>query len=719
MEAIQTTTTLWELLQNNGVLIPVFQRDYAQGRAEKRDLRTKFLKEIKNSLADDKEELLLDFVYGTKTSNGEIAPLDGQQRLTTLWLLMWYAVFCNYDAHKDKIESLKNFSYETRPSSTAFIKWLCGDDFFPKKVEKEKECNYKNKEYSLSEYIQSLNGFHLSWKQDPTIQSILRMLSGTGKDDGIEQVFNDHQSSLNKLFDSNCPIKFYYLDLDGIKQSDKLYVKMNARGEQLTGFENFKADFIGYLSKEEKLKVFTNPDPQNDKYILKKWDVNWTDMFWEKCREVYNNESNDNNKIDNIDDAFFTFIKRFLLNEYIANSGNGKIDKDDEVCKLLYSNEHNEYTLFDTFQTVLNIDVIVNLINVLDNARDDELLKDPELPLLKSKTFTFLPKYEKNKDSEVLIKSATFQERVLMYGICQFLKYHKVCDNNDAFHHWLRVLTNLVYYDEIPNLGEYEKRIKFIRRVSETLVQDKTFNDIYIYDNIVKINDLAPKENKNKNEKQLEEEIKKIEIINNNKNLECIIKGLEALWIFEGRIDCLLNDDNSLLNEIILGKLKEYIGEQRTYLKDNANLTKLFQAIISQVEENKPNELLINDEHNRLREILNDNDMLREAFIKVLKGGDLDTIISNYNNDDWKYALVKDAALWKYAEKGKYKCYNNVYYLYKRINKNEADIDLLRYGNFMRQDGYKTPNAISYNSNNKNWNLEYEDEVTKIFPAEQ
>ena len=111
--------------------------------------------------------------------------------------------------------------------------------------------------------------------------------------------------------------------------------------------------------------------------------------------------------------------------------------------------------------------------------------------------------------------------------------------------------------------------------------------------------------------------------------------------------------------------------------------------------------------------------MLREAFIKVLKGGDLDTIISNYNNDDWKYALVKDAALWKYAEKGKYKCYNNVYYLYKRINKNEADIDLLRYGNFMRQDGYKTPNAISYNSNNKNWNLEYEDEVTKIFPAEQ
>jgi hypothetical protein len=46
MDAIQKTTSLWELLNNNnGVLVPVFQRDYAQGRAEKIDLRKKFLEE--------------------------------------------------------------------------------------------------------------------------------------------------------------------------------------------------------------------------------------------------------------------------------------------------------------------------------------------------------------------------------------------------------------------------------------------------------------------------------------------------------------------------------------------------------------------------------------------------------------------------------------------------------------------------------------------------
>ena len=129
MDAIQKTTSLWELLNNNnGVLVPVFQRDYAQGRAENIDLRKKFLEEIKEGLRSG-NGLLLDFVYGAKTADGKIAPLDGQQRLTTIWLLMWYSLYCSYSVSKDKellkkLAILKKFSYETRPSSTSFISFL-------------------------------------------------------------------------------------------------------------------------------------------------------------------------------------------------------------------------------------------------------------------------------------------------------------------------------------------------------------------------------------------------------------------------------------------------------------------------------------------------------------------------------------------------------------------------------------------------------------------
>jgi uncharacterized protein with ParB-like and HNH nuclease domain len=86
--------TLRELLNKYKVIVPQIQRDYAQGRDSEIDLRKGFIGKIKQSLEIDAPPLNLDFVYGytEKINNVTIAfiPLDGQQRLTTLWLLHWY-----------------------------------------------------------------------------------------------------------------------------------------------------------------------------------------------------------------------------------------------------------------------------------------------------------------------------------------------------------------------------------------------------------------------------------------------------------------------------------------------------------------------------------------------------------------------------------------------------------------------------------------------------
>ena len=84
-------TTFWKFLTNNTIEIPIIQRDYAQGRLGKEYLRKSFLTDIKdaldNALKDDgKTEMKLDFVYGS-LEDVKLSPLDGQQRLTTLWLL--------------------------------------------------------------------------------------------------------------------------------------------------------------------------------------------------------------------------------------------------------------------------------------------------------------------------------------------------------------------------------------------------------------------------------------------------------------------------------------------------------------------------------------------------------------------------------------------------------------------------------------------------------
>lgn len=81
--------TLWSKLQERKIEIPIIQRDYAQGRIGKEHLRERFLGEMIAALQGKRSPMTLDFVYGT-VENEALWPLDGQQRLTTLWLLHWY-----------------------------------------------------------------------------------------------------------------------------------------------------------------------------------------------------------------------------------------------------------------------------------------------------------------------------------------------------------------------------------------------------------------------------------------------------------------------------------------------------------------------------------------------------------------------------------------------------------------------------------------------------
>lgn len=55
MNNIANTTTLWQLLGKCKVVIPILQRDYAQGRVGYENLREKFLSAIVAALDGDKQ----------------------------------------------------------------------------------------------------------------------------------------------------------------------------------------------------------------------------------------------------------------------------------------------------------------------------------------------------------------------------------------------------------------------------------------------------------------------------------------------------------------------------------------------------------------------------------------------------------------------------------------------------------------------------------------
>lgn len=534
-------TTFWKFLQNRKIEIPIIQRDYAQGRIGKEKLREKFLKDLKKAL-DDNEILKLDFVYGN-IENNCFNPLDGQQRLTTLWLLHWYIAF-KANKLKDNETTFKNFTYETRTSSREFCNKLC-------------EFSVQNSDENVVNLIENQTWFFSEWKQDPTIQSMLTMLGGTSimddkaKDiiDGIEEVFKnktteDFKDYWEILSDENkCPIVFYYLDLLDLKLSDDLYIKMNARGKQLTDFENFKADLVGYI-KNENIEHENNPKES----IAHKLDTTWTDIFW---KNISKNET----KNYNIDEIYYAFINRFLLNclitykdeknQYIYTAD--KLEKENKLFKYLYGDRGNDtnvkYYGFDIYKTeepVIKTGIIKlkTVLNRLETLKDkDNINKFFQPNWDENSGFCFIPEYKANDNRDIpyIPTTLTQPQRVVFYAICCYFEK----DNYDElnFKRWMRVVWNIVENANIETIPAMIGAMRLINDLAEYS------HDIYNHLKGPDIsNDFAKEQMKEEKEKA-RQIVDNMEVIDNNgKTWEEKIIEAEKYAFFKGAIRFLFRE---------------------------------------------------------------------------------------------------------------------------------------------------------------------------------
>ena len=150
--------SFWELLSEcTKIEIPIIQRDYAQGRSNEKTtkIRGLFLDSLIKAIESENECIELDFVYGD-IKNGVFQPLDGQQRLTTLFLLYWFFAYKTGNLSGNK-SNFKKFTYETRISSREFCNEL---------IEKGEKLGDGE---TLIEKITDASWFFMSWKKDPKI----------------------------------------------------------------------------------------------------------------------------------------------------------------------------------------------------------------------------------------------------------------------------------------------------------------------------------------------------------------------------------------------------------------------------------------------------------------------------------------------------------------------------------------------------------------------
>lgn len=457
------------------IVIPKIQRDYAQGRDNQKaaDIRQLFIGSLIATLkATDNAIQPLDFIYGY-INKESFFPLDGQQRLTTLFLLHWLVL------PQGKREILKSengeavLSYLTRPSSKDFCNFLININFPEFKeayLEAVKTAKDNEEELpKLSKLIREQDEYRYSWDFDPTVLSMLTMLDSLM----LQLRSFDEISKLD--FEKLNNIRFHYQDLPEILSGNDLYVKMNARGLELSDFDNTKSTLESDML-EAKIPA----------EIQKSWreqiDGPWIDFFWNRAGANNPQLIPDLKNIKKIEEDLKDFILRIkdlkIFEDLYNNTSN---DYEESLLYLSLPDSSTRNVLNQNLMTYVGLrfedihQVVKGSCPVIDY---DFILKSFNNFIYEENNLYF-PVYKlvpdiifPNEDpsnlpqdiTEVLIgQRLTYNQRLFFYALFYFLKHFpaNLIKNDNAlkadFKTWLRIIRNLslarnyrpLYYDDI------------------------------------------------------------------------------------------------------------------------------------------------------------------------------------------------------------------------------------------------------------------------------
>ncbi len=493
------------LQRHERIRIPMIQRDYAQGRPEEEEVREEFLSSLKEALQKPVDDptlpMNLDFIYGSVEGDEEsrFLPLDGQQRLTTLFLLHWYLAW-NDDQWEIfdqlfQIDGKARFAYSVRPSSNEFFDELVS--FHPSVMPGDVD--------DLTQLITDQSWYFRNWRLDPTIQAALCML------DAIHDKFGSLTGLFPRLLDEDKPaITFQLLNLENFGLSDDLYIKMNARGKPLTAFETFKARYEQELKTLLDGTTFDLGGQQFNacEYFSRRMDTTWADLFWKLTGE---------DAIDLYDDAVMNVFRAVALvtrqpdhQEYISDVN-------------LLRNWTPSYTNFNS-RGWLDKRFTIALIHLLDSWSGDNGKLNRLLP--NDRFFNEESFYQKIVSNGA---NLVYTDIVQIASYSAYIVKHQPSVDSNAFQEWMRIIHNITVNTDYNRPADLQRSI---RGLDELL---NISGDVLSH--FVK----SEKPASGFSAQQISEEKLKAELILASDNWRALIDRAEGHGYFRGQIEFLLD----------------------------------------------------------------------------------------------------------------------------------------------------------------------------------
>jgi len=684
--------TFWQLIKSSKIEVPVIQRDYAQGREEDKVnvIRKDFVLDLISALEEVDKSLHLGFVYGKIDGKDKFAerernkraienilnavegyaqqldmrietkintlldikndtvnlptfiPLDGQQRLTTLYLLHWYLVVFSEVDYLGALQTLNHFTYKTRKSSLEFCDAICQSE----NVQKLKETKGK-----LSEAIENNKWFRKAWLKDSTVKGMLVMLDAIHSE--LSKKENKSKLLEQLINEETAVITFDFLDLNELNQTDELYVKMNARGKQLSEFEHFKAWLQNYVSTQKVESLIQNDEKVLLKELIqekdwkRKLDRVWLDLFW----------SNKEAGVYSVDNVIYNAFKQITLFDYIATS-----EKNDNTLAFSRTVRDSSFIPFADYQennffNQSTLNFLYNSLNALSDKVEIEKYNS-WLEDITCKSFfgskldlsTFLIKNEKNPDRD---------ESVFHYSFLLFLTSNGDKNSEIQFKNWMRFTRNIIFNTYIQNPENFYDAIKAIYGLSsyvnniDTYITSPSsqipfFGDAYKQE-IVKANLISSSEDWKEHIIRYENHtyfkgdigfIFELSKINEEYNLENFITyGTTVSILFTDEIR---THSNNLLPRALLtfGSFLPQVGANHLFPLSNGESLRARKDNWQRVFKNSNH---LNILKLLCDEVRDDLSTIKDKLNELIKG---------YDTNDWTWYFVKNSKVISYCSQG-------------------------------------------------------------------
>jgi hypothetical protein len=374
----------------------------------------------------------------------------------------------------------------------------------------------------LSCIIQNQPWFRAKWLYDPTIAGSLVMI------DAMVDAFKetDVGSLYARLTSSkDSPISLEVLDLGSVGQSEEIYIKMNARGKELTGFERFKA---WLMDDHEDFDWPVGADLHHQWKVL--LDGPWLDLFWHFSRD----------QKTPADQVSMAFLRTFLA---LAVNFQASTGTQWDQSWLQQSNT-DDPAIWKALVTSDGLMAVLEHLECLSargketwelEALRDRLQHGPAAPF--DGKCLLLPFFEEPN------ANLTLKHRLWLHAICLGMKA-KWSEGSQAENHWYRVVRNLLEHSTLTS-ESFGKAVSALEKLFQIASSAGSI--------LQALSDIETKFDETKlevlNREQLNEEIRKAKLIlaeSHGKEWEKAITEAEMQAVFQGQIELLLPETDDL-----------------------------------------------------------------------------------------------------------------------------------------------------------------------------